>query len=227
MELEYKIVRSARRRKLTITVERDLAIIIHAPVETSDEEVHRAVDSKRQWLFEKLSHPQKYQVKPHPPGKEIVNGESAPYLGREYQIEIAETASGEIELGSRFVVPVAHQTQRRQVLRGWYVARANEKILPRVRQHAAALGVKFSAAKIVDDRYRWGSCTTRDAVQFNWRLIKAPMFVIDYVIVHELAHLLEPNHTREFWGIVRATSPRMEKAKLWLREHGQLLEQEM
>lgn len=196
-------------------------------METSDEEVHRVVDSKRQWLFEKLSHPQKYQVKPHPPGKEVVNGESAPYLGRDYQIEVAETASGEIELGSRFVVPVAHQTQRRWVLREWYVARANEKILPRVQQHAATLGVEFSAAKIVDDRYRWGSCTTRDAVHFNWRLIKAPMFVIDYVIVHELAHLIEPNHTPEFWGIVRASSPRMEKAKLWLREHGQLLEQEM
>ena len=140
MELEYTIVRSARRRKLTITVERDRAIIIHAPVETSDEEVHRVVDSKRQWLFEKLSHPQKYQVKPHPPGKEVVNGESAPYLGRDYQIEVAETASGEIELGSRFVVPVAHQTQRRWVLREWYVARANEKILPRVQQHAAYTG---------------------------------------------------------------------------------------
>lgn len=227
MELEYKIVRSARRRKLTITVERDRAIIIHAPVETSDEEVHRAVDSKRQWLFEKLSHPQKYQAKPDPPGKEVVNGESAPYLGRDYQIEVAETASGEIELASRFVVPVAHQTQRRRVLRDWYVARANEKILPRVQQHAATLGVEVSAARIVDDRYRWGSCTTRDAVHFNWRLIKAPMFVIDYVIIHELVHLIEANHTARFWNIVRAHSPAMEKAKAWLKEHGQVLDEEI
>lgn len=61
-------------------------------------------------------------------------------------------------------------------------------------------------------------------VSFNWRLIKAPTFVIDYVIVHELAHLLEPNHTVRFWGIVRTRAPGMEWARAWLREHGQLLE---
>jgi hypothetical protein len=227
MELEYKVVRSAKRRKLTNTVERDRAIVIHAPVGTSDEEVQRVVDSKRQWLFEKLNHPQKYEANSHPPGKEVVNGESAPYLGRDYQIEVGETESGEIEFGSRFMVPAARQIKRRRVLRDWYIARANEEILPRVRQHATALGVEFSAAKIVDNRYRWGSCTPRDSVHFNWRLIKAPMFVIDYVIVHELAHLLETNHTSRFWNIVHAHTPTTEKAKAWLKEHGQVLEQDV
>jgi predicted metal-dependent hydrolase len=65
-----------------------------------------------------------------------------------------------------------------------------------------------------------------DSITFNWRLIKAPMFVIDYVIVHELAHLIEPNHTAIFWSIVRAKTPTMEKAKAWLKEHGQMLEEE-
>jgi hypothetical protein len=87
--------------------------------------------------------------------------------------------------------------------------------------------VEFSAAKIVDNRYRWGSCTPRDSVHFNWRLIKAPMFVIDYVIVHELAHLLETNHTSRFWNIVHAHTPTTEKAKAWLKEHGQVLEQDV
>jgi predicted metal-dependent hydrolase len=66
-----------------------------------------------------------------------------------------------------------------------------------------------------------------DSVNFNWRLIKAPMFVIDYVIVHELAHLIEPNHTAEFWSIVRAKTPTMGKARAWLKEHGQMLEEEL
>jgi predicted metal-dependent hydrolase len=64
-------------------------------------------------------------------------------------------------------------------------------------------------------------------VNFNWRLIKAPMFVIDYVIVHELAHLMETNHTPRFWNIVRAKAPSTEKAKTWLKEHGQVLEDEL
>jgi hypothetical protein len=62
-------------------------------------------------------------------------------------------------------------------------------------------------------------------VNFNWRLIKAPMFVIDYAIVHELAHLIEANHTPRLWNIIRAQAPTMEKAKAWLKENGQLLEQ--
>jgi predicted metal-dependent hydrolase len=65
------------------------------------------------------------------------------------------------------------------VLRDWYLAKANEKILPRVARHARALGIEFATARIVDNRYRWGSCTVNDNVSFNWRLIKAPMFVID------------------------------------------------
>lgn len=71
----------------------------------------------------------------------------------------------------------------------------------RTEKSAFELGVKFKAVKIVDNRYRWGSCTPTNSVHFNWRLIKAPTFVIDYVIVHELAHLLESNHTDRFWNI--------------------------
>lgn len=134
-----------------------------------------------------------------------MNGESTPYLGRDYRIEIAQTASGEVELSDAFRVPASHQANRRMVLRDWYMARAKEKILGRVEERAHELGVEFKTAKIVDNRYRWGSCTASDNVSFNWRLIKAPMFVIDYVIVHELAHLIETNHTSRFWSIVRAS----------------------
>jgi hypothetical protein len=74
MELEYQIVRSPKRKKLTITVERDRSIIVHSPERTSQEEVRRIVDSKRQWISAKLRHPQKYQDRPHLPGKEVVNG---------------------------------------------------------------------------------------------------------------------------------------------------------
>jgi predicted metal-dependent hydrolase len=227
MDIDYKIVRSAKRKKLTITVERDRLIVVHAPESASETLVRQVVESKRQWLFSKLHHLQKYDDLPRPPGKEVVNGESALYLGREYRIEIAETASGAIEFSRRFIIPPVHHSIRLEVLRDWYVERANERILPRVREHARKLGVKVALASIVDNRYRWGSCTINDNVSFNWRLIKAPIFVVDYVIVHELAHLLENNHTPRVWSIVRATSPLMEKAKTWLKEHGQLLEQEI
>lgn len=227
MDLNYQIVRSSRRKKLTISVERDRSIIVHAPASATDEAIRRVVESKRQWLFDKVNHYQKYQDRPHAPGKEVVNGESVPYLGRDYPIEIAETTSGGVEFSRRFLIPTAQQAKRREVLKQWYIDRAKETVIPRVTRHANELGVTFGEAKIVDNRYRWGSCTLKDNVNFNWRLIKAPMFVIDYVIVHELAHLMEANHTPRFWNIVRAKAPSTEKAKAWLKDHGQILEEEV
>ena len=141
-------------------------MVVHAPAALSEDRIHEIVTSKERWIQEKQQHPQKFKPREHPPGKEVVNGESALYLGRGYKIEL------------------------------------------------------------VDNLYRGGSCTPQNNLHLNWRLIKAPTYVIDYMIVHELAHLREPNHTPRFWNIVRAQCPKMEQAKSWLKEHGQLLEEE-
>lgn len=225
MELEYTIKRSAGRRKLTITVERDRSVVVHAPVGIPEEKIRKVVESKRQWIYEKTGHPQKYRGLPHPPGKELVSGESALYLGRQYRIELVKNGLDEVRFTQRFIIPAGQGEKRREALREWYIGKAREKIVPRVKVHARKLGVDIAKVKIVDNRYRWGSCTVNDNVNFNWRLIKAPMFVIDYVIVHELAHLIEANHTPRFWNIVRTQAPTMDKARAWLKEHGGLLEQ--
>lgn len=224
MELDYKIVFS-KRRTLTITVERDRTVVVTAPEGTSREKIRQVVDSRRLWLYEKTRHTQKYNPLPHPPGKELVTGESMPYLGRQYRIELVEGAV-EIQFEQKFLVPRA-LVDKSSAFRQWFVARAEEKIVPRVALYAKNLGVSYKSAKIGNGKYRWGSCTPSDNVIFNWRLIKAPMFVIDYVVVHELAHLIEPNHTPQFWNIVRAQVPGMEKAKAWLQKHGSFLEQEL
>ncbi|PKQ29476.1 MAG: M48 family peptidase, partial [Actinobacteria bacterium HGW-Actinobacteria-10] len=163
----------------------------------------------------------------HPPGKELVSGESVLYLGRQYRIEVVAEGLDAVQFNQRFLMPASKVSDRRSALREWYVARANEKILPRVNRFARSLGVEIKRARIVDNRYRWGSCTVKDNVNFNWRLIKAPVFVIDYVIAHELAHLIEGNHTARFWNVVRAQVPKVEQARAWLREHGQVLEEEV
>ena len=227
MDRAYTIKRSPKRKKLTITVERDRSLVVHAPESTSEETIREVVESKRQWIDEKTRHAQKYEERPHPPGKELVNGESTLYLGRQYQIEVIPSDSTEIRFEQRFLIPASLAGERRTVLRNWYINRAKERILPKVESIAATLGVEFASAKIVDNRFRWGSCTVKNNVNLNWRLIKAPMFVIDYVIVHELAHLIEANHTSRFWNIVRTHAPTAEKARGWLRDHGQILEQDI
>ena len=227
MDMTYTIKRSPKRKKLAVTVERDRSVVVHVPESTPEETIRKVVESKRQWIYEKVKHAQKYEERPHPPGKELVNGESTLYLGREYQIEVISTASMEIRFEQRFLIPASQAGKRRRVLRSWYIDRAKERILPKVKSIAATLGVDFVSARIVDNRFRWGSCTVKNNVNLNWRLIKAPMFVIDYVIVHELAHLIEANHTPCFWNIVRTHAPTAEKARIWLRDHGQVLEQEL
>ncbi|PZV09907.1 MAG: M48 family peptidase [Leptolyngbya sp.] len=225
MNLDYNVIYSANRKTLTITVERDRSIVVKAPAGTQPEKIRQVVESRKQWLYEKTHHAQKYQPLLHPPGKELVNGESLLYLGRSYRLELVDE-DGDIQFAnSLFLVPKSKAEDRGNVFKDWYIQKAKEKILPRVELYAQRLGVEFNQAKITDSKYRWGSCTPNDNVIFNWRLVKAPMFVIDYVVVHELAHLLEPNHTPRFWNIIGAQVATLEKAKQWLKEHGEMLEQ--
>lgn len=227
MELNYTIKRSPKRKNLTITVERDRSIIVHAPETTTEENIRDIVESKRQWIYTKINHQQKYSSLPHPPGKELVNGESVLYLGHQYQIEIIEKGLEQITLEQKFLIPATYVNKHKQVLQNWFLEKANEIILPRTKQFANSLGVQYSAVKIIDNKYHWGSCSTKDSIHFNWRLIKAPMYVVDYVIVHELTHLIETNHTPRFWNIIKAQVTSTEKAKQWLKENGQLLEEDI
>lgn len=226
MDLQYTVLRSSKRSKLTITIERDRSIVVHAPSSVSEERIRQVVDSRRQWIYEKLFHTPKYRPLPHPPGKELVSGESLLYLGRNYRIEIKPGLNA-VQFNRQFLVPFDPADNRRKAILQWFLIQAKSKIITKVKRCAKELGVTFNAIKITDLRYRWGSCTPKSNLHFNWRLIKAPMFVIDYVIVHELAHLLESNHTPAFWNIVRTHNPLMEKARAWLKENGQLLEQEI
>ncbi|MFZ2958321.1 MAG: SprT family zinc-dependent metalloprotease [Candidatus Ozemobacteraceae bacterium] len=164
---------------------------------------------------------------PHPPGKELVNGESVLYLGRLYKIELVKNNLDNVYFFRRFYIPTTLAKNRRDALRQWYLQRAQERIISRSGQFAKQLGVMVWGIKIVDSRCRWGYCTQKGSIAFNWRLIKAPAFVIDYVIIHQLAHLLETNHSTRFWNIVRAQTPTVQKAKMWLVQHGQTLLEEI
>jgi predicted metal-dependent hydrolase len=126
----------------------------------------------------------------------------------------------------KFIINHSSGSDIQNVFKNWFINKAKEKITPRIKYHARNIGVKYDNILIMDMKYRWGSCTPNNNLCINWRLIKAPMSVIDYVIVHELAHLLELNHTPKFWNIVRAQTPDYERAKQWLKEHGEILESE-
>jgi predicted metal-dependent hydrolase len=221
MEIEYSI-KYSKRKTLSIIVERDRSIVVHAPLNTSTEIIEREINKRKFLLFQKINHPQKYETPK--PRKEFVSGESLLYLGKYHKLEVIQEDIEGIQFDNKFYISKANQNKAEELFKAWYFKQAQEKLIPKVKLHATNLGVKYNKIRILDLKYRWGSCTPRDNISFNWRLIKAPIVVIDYIIVHELTHLIETNHTEEFWNKVSVQLPHYNKAKEWLKENGNLLE---
>ena len=221
MKLDYRIVYS-RRRSLSLSVERDASVVVRAPQGTPEEKIRQAVEAQKLWLFQKINHEQKYPATRQ--RKEFVSGETITYLGRNYRLEVTEQAITGVRFHSRFIISRQNQPHAAKLFRGWYIARAHERIPSQARYFAEAMGVRFNRVLISDLKVRWGSCTPRANLNFNWRIMRAPAHVIDYLVVHELAHLLEPNHTPGYWNIVAVQVPHFEGVKEWLREHGGVLE---
>lgn len=205
-----------------LTVERDSSVVVHAPEGASLDEIERAVARKRLWLYQKVNHKQKYPLLSA--RKEFVSGETITYLGRNYRLEVTDLPVHGVQFRSHFVVSRTDRHRVAQLFRLWHTNRARELITSHAERFAAAMGVKYRRIAISDLKVRWASCTTSGTLNFSWRIMKAPTPVIDYIIAHELAHLLESNHTTRFWNIVAVQVPHWEKAKDWLREHGGLLE---
>lgn len=224
MEIDYRVIYS-QRKTIALLVERDRSVVVRAPIGASEEAIRQTVESKKLWLYQKINHAQKYP--PQPVRKEFVTGETLLYLGRHYRLEVTDDDEPGVRFENRFYIARPQQAVAGQLLRAWYTARAEEKLTPKIGSYATALGVAYDRIMISDLKMRWASCTPKNNLNFNWRIIKAPVFVIDYLIVHELAHLIEPNHGERFWNIVAVQLPRYALAKDWLREHGAELEEDL
>jgi predicted metal-dependent hydrolase len=222
MGLEYSVIYTARKT-LTITVERDRSVVVRAPHGTPREKIDAIIERKKLWLYEKTRHVQKHD-RPLTQ-REFISGATVLYLGKNYRLEIISEDFDGILFDNKFLISKSSAAQASQLLRDWYVGKAKEKLTPQVRFYARHMGVSYNDVLISDLKYRWGSCTPKNNLNFNWRLIKAPMRVIEYVIVHELTHLLESNHTVNFWAIVKNQLPDYLKSKEWLKRAGSLLEE--
>lgn len=222
MGIENVRIEYSDRKTLGLIVERDASVLVRAPRDASMEMIERFLERKRYWLWEKTNHARKYPAVETL--KEFVSGESFLFLGRKYRLEIVDEEFDGLRFDERFVLSRALIERARPAFLAWYVAEARERIVPRARMFAERMGVSYNEIKVSDLRFRWGSCTPKNNLNFNWRLIKAPADVIDYIIVHELAHLIEPNHTPAFWNIVAVQVPTFAKAKEWLTENGSEIE---
>jgi predicted metal-dependent hydrolase len=222
MKLDYEIVYS-ERRTIGITVERDRRVVVRAPREARPETVASAVERKRLWIWDKLRDPRKFANRYG--GKEFVAGEAFFFLGQNYSLELVREPRGEVRLnGRRFELSLAERKSAADLFRAWYTSQARKHLSPRVATMANAMGIAFRRIAVRDLKYSWGSCSTGGTLTFNWRIVQAPTVVVDYLIAHELAHCLEPNHSQAFWNIVAVHAPAWEKARAWLRRNGARLE---
>lgn len=222
--MDYQVEYSKRRKTVGIFVERDRRVIVRAPEGLPADIIETIVESKKAWIEAKINDTRKYPEKPDK--KEFVSGESMMLLGRNYSLVVVREVFDEVRFdGATFQISSYHQSEANNLFVEWYKNYALAEIEPMAKEFAHKLGVNYNSCAISETmKYRWASCTPKGNINFNWRIIKAPRFVIEYLIVHELAHLRVPNHSPEFWNIVSIQVPMYEDAKLWLRDNGHMLE---
>ena len=221
-KITYTTKFSPKRKTLGLSVERDKSVIVYAPEGTGEGVIADFVERKRFWLYEKLHHTKKFTpIKQRTPFK---TGKAILYLGRNYSLEVVGQDIDRIEYRKgKFYINEQKTSMGQDFLDKWYQQKAHEKILSRAKQLAHQMGLEPREIKVRDLKYSWGTCSPKRSISLNWKLIKAPYYVIDYVIIHELAHLLELNHTPDFWNIVKIQMPRYEDGKQWLKENGDLI----
>lgn len=230
--INYQVVRS-NRKTVGLEVSIEDGVKIRAPKKLSQSEIEAIVEKKAEWILKKQD--KLSDVKPAPKPKEFLSGEKLPYLGRRYRIKVQETDNVEqvkvkLYQGKFWLMiskSVAEDDDRRDMIREeviqWYRSHADTKIKERVKKYQEQIGEEPNAIKVKKQKKRWGSCSSKRNLNFNWKLIMAPMSVIDYLVVHELAHLKYPNHSKEFWQLVEAVIPNYEEKQEWLRINGRRL----
>lgn len=226
--IPYTIVRSSRKT-LGISVEPSGQVIVKAPSHTDLETIQTKVHQKRHWIAKKVQEFSKIK-EPSPKMQEPVNGEKIHYKNKLYRLKIhlIEENTPFVRLIARYMhiyIPSSTSeedkgTVIKQVLIQWYKEKCGKYIRDRIQKHQKLFAIKPKEIEIRDLQQRWGSCTNNRKLIFNWKIIMAPISAIDYVLLHELCHLVEPDHSLEFWSLLESVMPSYKHWKEWLLING-------
>lgn len=226
-QLPYTIRRSTRRRKtVSVSVDSGGCVMLAAPADFAVADLDAVVRRKAAWIKRQI-HLARSQDPP-PGAREFVSGETVLYLGRHYRLRVCPHGDGPAKLRGRWLhVPASagggQPEQARGALISWFRLRAEERLPERIRAWHAKVGVPVPPVLVADQRKRWGSCDKRGTVRLNWRIVQAPMRLVDYVVVHELAHLRHRGHGRDYWQAVACAMPDYDRRREELRDIGSRL----
>ncbi|MEW6620009.1 MAG: SprT family zinc-dependent metalloprotease [bacterium] len=213
-----KIIRS-KRRTIGIEITSDASLIVRVPLRTSLEHIKKIVDKKRFWIQKKQKTAKEKKSIP----RKFVEGEKFLYLGNTYRLYIFNNPSPPLLFNQKFLLSRDYLPYAQDIFVAWYKNQAYYKIKERLDWYSTLSGLKYNGFKITNARKRWGSCNGKDRLCFSWRLIMTPLSVIDYVVVHELTHIVEKNHSKRFWHKLKIILPNYEESKKWLKENEYLL----
>lgn len=215
-QIEFELNFSSRKT-LGLTVYPDQTVVVNAPLGTEYENVEKKVKSKARWILKQLRQFEKYL--PNTKKKEYVSGETHLYLGRQYILKVTSNtgSSSQVKLKGRYLnVQVNNKRRVDAALKEWYRARASihfqtivEDLLPEFEND----DLKLKELKIREMKKRWGSCTKEGVITLNSELIKAPKRCIQYVVLHELCHLIYHKHDANFYRLLNSKMPNWKRWK--------------
>lgn len=213
LNMEIKVIKSPAAKRLTLRIDaRERIPVLTIPSRCSSQKAVDFVNQHREWITENLDK--------IPVAKRFEDGETISILGKKYIIcHAPQSRRGAYIEEDKLYVSGAAEFLHRRVC-DYIKKTAQKEFLKLSQQMAKKIGCHVKSVVIKDTKSRWGSCSTLDNINYNWRVALAPEFVIHYLIAHEVSHLLHPDHSKNFWQCVKNLFPRCGEGRLWLTQHG-------
>lgn len=227
LDFPLNIIRTDRKKTASIAIKNE-AVQLTVPAELSEERIEELIRKRTPWIREKLK-TQSLTANPKP--KEYIDGESFSYLGRNYRLKLEQAITKTAKLkNGRLIVNVPTLPRNglfggyiETSINGWYRKQALKHLREKSQRLSKQIGVEPKSIEVADFRARWGSCSPSGDLTYNWRIISASHKIIDYVVAHELCHLIEHNHSPRFWQLVERIIPDYRERREWLRRNGETL----
>ncbi len=225
LDFNYMVRKSARRKTLAIAVHPDNRVVVSAPATYPREKIFQFVEKKSDWIRKVLQ--ANLQKARQSQDRRFETGEKLLYLGREYILRVERQTPSRVILEDGHIcvrLPVEERASEPSVVRErllrWYLARALAKVKEKVPVYADLIGVKPRLVTVKSLKSRWGSCSVQGRISLAWNIIMAPEAVLDYLVVHELCHMVHHNHSAQYWDLVAAILPGHRQSRKWLRKNG-------
>ncbi|MBN2424723.1 MAG: M48 family metallopeptidase [Calditrichaceae bacterium] len=213
IELSY-----TNNKRLSLTVHPDKRIIAKTPRQYSQELIYKRLERKAPWIARQVDFFDQYH--PQQPPRKYVSGETHYYLGRQYRLKVHKSELNQVRLiGRYFIVQTSDPANRnhiKQLMQKWFTLHAKSLLTKRLELYCPAFkrwGARYDQIQFRLMQKRWGSCSKTGSIVLNTELVNAPIHSIDYVIVHELCHLIAPNHDKKFYRLLNSILPDWEQRK--------------